>query len=138
VSLWVRGGTASPNEEGPRPVPWVAGLAPAVHGAFHARGGEADVLDFSANGNVIGPPPGLSHAIARVDVSRYPDPEALALREVIAARERVTVESVAVGNGSSELIWAVARAYLAPGDVALICGPTYGEYAVASAAAYSP
>jgi hypothetical protein len=48
----------------------VAGLTPAVHGAFHAREGGANVLDFSANGNVIGPPPGLAHALARVDVTR--------------------------------------------------------------------
>src|SRR5439155_21623105 len=76
----------------------------------------------------------LAAALAGVDVSRYPDPDALELGEAIASREGVSLRSVAVGNGSSELIWALARAYLAPGDLALVCGPTYGEYAVASMA----
>ncbi len=126
----------------PKPVPWVDGLVPATHGAFHEPAGIDGpateqlkaVLDFSANGNVIGPPPGVRAAIASVDVSRYPDPEARELRAAVARREGVPVECVAVGNGSTELIWAVARAYLGPGDAAIVLGPTYGEYAVASAA----
>ena len=49
----------------PQPVPWVANLVPAIHGAYHRRSHDRSVppidpqqvLDFSANGNVIGPPP---------------------------------------------------------------------------------
>lgn len=115
---------------GPRPVAWIQNLQPAIHGADPTLG----VLDFSANGNVIGSPPGVADAIHSADLRRYPDREAIRLRHAIAARDDVPVETVVVGNGSTELIWAVARGYLGPGLTALQLGPTYGEYEVASRA----
>lgn len=126
---------APPSADGPRPVPWVARLAPAVHGALGASSdAPRGLLDFSANGNVLGPSPAVAEAISRADVARYPDPDARALRRAIAAVDGVDERAVVVGNGSTELIWALARAYLAPGRRAVVLGPTYGEYAVASAA----
>lgn len=141
------GGYSAPFS-GPSPVPWIADLEPAVHGSFDQsaaldsdgrngppRTSAADVLDFSANGNVIGPPPGVLDAVALADISRYPDRKAWDLRRAIAQRHGVPASEVVVGNGSTELIWAVARAYLAPGHPTLVLGPTYGEYAVAAGAA---
>ena len=131
---------AAPARMHPKPVAWLAGTAPAVHGSFDAstavdsRFRPEDVLDFSANGNVIGPVPGVAAAIAKVDPSIYPDRGALALRTALAARYAVPIDQVVVGDGSTELIWAVARAFLAPGDATVVLGPTYGEYAAASAA----
>lgn len=43
--------------------------------------------------------------------------------------------SLICGNGTSELIWALARAFLAPGKKALLITPTFGEYRAASLAA---
>jgi threonine-phosphate decarboxylase len=122
-------------------VPWIARLEPAVHGSLDASAARrsgvdpSQVLDFSANGNVIGPPPGAADAIARVDLARYPDRGATALRQAIAERHGASTQIVVVGNGSSELIWGLARTYLRPGDGALVLGPTYGEYEVATQAA---
>jgi histidinol-phosphate aminotransferase len=50
---------------------------------------------------------------------------------VIAQHHDVTRDAVVVGNGSTELIWAIARAYIAPGARSVVLGPTYGEYEVA-------
>ncbi|MBM2809244.1 MAG: histidinol-phosphate aminotransferase family protein [Chloroflexi bacterium] len=128
------------DRSGPTPVPWIETLEPAVHGAVDPTNASRDglapdcIIDFSANGNVVGPSPRVAEAIARVDVSRYPDRDATALREAIAQRLSVDPTAIVAGNGSTEVIWAVARAYLKPGDVALVLGPTYGEYAVGSAA----
>src|SRR4051812_48639633 len=100
------------NSTGPSPVPWLSGVSPAVHGSFDRSVGEKlgiptdTVLDFSANGNVIGPAPSVAAAIQAVDLSRYPDRESLLFRQAIAAGQQTANESVIVGNGSTELIWA--------------------------------
>lgn len=109
------------------------GLRPAEHGGFH--GPNRGVLDFSVNTNPFGPPPAVLEAFRKADVTRYPDPEALALREAIAKRHSVPVECVLPGNGSVEVIWLAAAAYLEPGRTAMVAGPTFGEYAAAALAA---
>ncbi|HEY3115894.1 MAG TPA: histidinol-phosphate transaminase [Chloroflexota bacterium] len=117
----------------PRPVPSIADLAPAVHGSW--EGNIESILDFSANGNVIGPPPAARDAIGAAAIDRYPERTSASLRQVLSRRHGLDPEMIVVGNGSTELIWAVARAYLAPGSVSLVLGPTYGEYATACRAA---
>lgn len=91
-----------------------------------------DVLDFSASTNPFGPPPGVAEAMAACDVTRYPDRRATRLREALAAHEGVPAEQVIAAGGAAQLIWAIAVAFLRPGDGALVFGPTFGEYAVAS------
>lgn len=116
-------------------------LRPATHGAVGAAElaahglRAAGVSDFSVSVNPLGPAPGAVAAIRATDPSRYPDPDAGALRQELARRDSVPPESITAGNGATELIWALAAAYLDPGDEALIVGPTFGEYAVAVLAA---
>lgn len=110
------------------------GVAPAVHGAvgdqeLAALGLEwSGVLDFSVSSNPFGPPAAVPEALCRVDPSRYPDPDATLLRHAIASREGLDPGQVLCGNGSAELMWLAALAYLGSGDTALILGPTFGEY----------
>ncbi|MDE2785948.1 MAG: histidinol-phosphate transaminase [Chloroflexota bacterium] len=95
-----------------------------------------DCLDFSASVSPLGPPEGVAETIAAVDLTAYPDPHCLALTEAIAAHhagEGVTDANVIVGNGSTEIIHLLTRAWIgappagcAPG--ALLLTPTYGEY----------
>ena len=94
-----------------------------------------DCLDFSASVSPLGPPAGVAAAIASVDLTAYPDPHCLALAEAIAAHhaaDGATTDNVIVGNGSTELIHLLTRAYLEPGPAgagsALLLTPTYGEY----------
>jgi histidinol-phosphate aminotransferase len=135
----IRTGRAD-ERTGPRPVPWLKTAAPAVHGSFDASAAAelgipaADILDFSANGNIIGPPPGVAAAIAGIDPSRYPDRGARELRAALSTCHGVPPVQIVLGNGSTEIIWAIARAFLGPGDSTLVAGPTYGEYAAAAAA----
>ena len=94
------------------------------------------LLDFSASISPIGPPEGVWEAIRSVDLSAYPDPECLELREAICGHlstpsRKVPLEQVLVGNGSTEIIHLLARVYLADrasGGTALLLTPTYGEY----------
>ncbi len=86
------------------------------------------VLDFSSNINPLGPSHRVRTAAAGADLSSYPDRDCLALREALAARLNVGLDNLMIGNGSTDLIHLLARAYLGPGKKCLIFGPTFGEY----------
>jgi len=110
-------------------------VAPPVHGGatpadWQRAGGR--LLDFSVNSNPFGPSPLVVEALSTVDLTRYPDPECTELRAAIAARDGVEPDAVLAGNGSVELMFLAAHAYLRPGDRALVFGPTFGEYARAA------
>ena len=95
-----------------------------------------DCLDFSASVSPLGPPDGVAVAIAGVDLTAYPDPHCLALTEAIAAHhgvDGVSSGNVIVGNGSTEIIHLLTRAYIGQlsaggSNAALLLTPTYGEY----------
>jgi histidinol-phosphate aminotransferase len=120
------------------PRPELHHLAEVVHGALDfaelERLGIAPeaIIDFSVNGNPYGASPRVRQAIAGVPVERYPDREALALRRVLAADLDVALEQIIVGNGSSEILWLLALAFLRSDDHVVIVGPTFGEYVQAA------
>lgn len=122
----------------PEPRPVLTHTSDVVHGALdfaeleHLGLKPDDVLDFSVNGNPYGPSPRVREAIASVPIERYPDREALALRRVLASHLDVPLEGIMAGNGSVELLWLTALAFVRPGDAVLIVGPTFGEYARAA------
>jgi histidinol-phosphate aminotransferase len=97
-----------------------------------------EILDFSVNANPYGPSPQVRQAIAQVAIDRYPDRKCLELRRALLAYELhgtpLALDSILWGNGTAELIWAIARALLQSGSKAAILGPTFGEYAAASRA----
>ena len=110
------------------------GIKPAELRALGLR--PEDCLDFSASVSPLGPPAGVAEAMAGVDLAAYPDPHCLALTEAIAAHHRqdgVAIENVIVGNGSTEIIHLLTRAYIESPPAgcsasALLLTPTYGEY----------
>ncbi|HLJ93007.1 MAG TPA: threonine-phosphate decarboxylase CobD [Gemmataceae bacterium] len=89
-------------------------------------------LDFSSNINPLGPPRRVLDALCRAlpEVARYPDADCTALTHCLAAQHGVAPEQIVVGNGSTELIYATARA-CRPQRVA-IAEPTFTEYLRAS------
>lgn len=95
----------------------------------------AALLDFSSNLNPFGPPAGVRAALCALDLAPYPDRSCHRLRLRLAERHRCAPDAVLAGNGANELIHLLARALLGPGAAALVVGPTFGEYAHASALA---
>ena len=86
-----------------------------------------DIIDFSSNINPLGVSPRVKAAMNTADASRYPDPDCLELREALARHTNVGVENIIVGNGSTELIHLIVRAFAADRPI-VIAAPTYGEY----------
>src|SRR5258707_7425478 len=121
------------------------GVERAVHGALDYGELERlnlrpwEVLDFSVNANPYGPSPRVREAVANAAIDRYPDRECLELRRAILdyelAPRNLLLGSIVCGNGTAELIWAIARAYLKPGLKAAITCSTLCGYRVARPAA---
>lgn len=89
----------------------------------------AESLDGSlaSNESPLPASPQVMNAIAAAaaDVARYPDPLADQLRSDLADRHRVHPDEILVGNGSDELIFLLATAYLAAGGHAVCADPAY-------------
>jgi threonine-phosphate decarboxylase len=96
------------------------------------RADQRHMLDFSASINPLGPPKSVLRVLrdGLGEIAYYPDPECRELTEKIAAYHHVDPDMIVVGNGSNELIYAIARAFR-PKRVA-IAEPTYTEYLRAS------
>ncbi|HLI26357.1 MAG TPA: histidinol-phosphate transaminase [Chloroflexota bacterium] len=112
-----------------RPRPEVLATSLVAHGGAPEA---AAVLDFSVNSNPLGPAPTVLAACRTAAIDRYPAPCAAPLRAALADALALAPERVLVGNGSSELLWLLALAYLERGDRVLVVGPTFGEYARAA------
>lgn len=95
----------------------------------------AQVLDFSASINPLGPSPLVWRAItgARHLLSHYPDPDCWALRQALAAQWQCDSAQIVIGNGSMELIAAIPRALKI--ERLLLVQPTFSEYAASMARA---
>src|SRR5262245_38875674 len=87
-----------------------------VHGGLQAseasRYGRspAEFVDFSANLHPSGPPESVLAAAHNADLTRYPSPNANELKQALATRLGVTPREVLVGNGSTDILYLLARA----------------------------
>lgn len=89
----------------------------------------AAILDWSANINPFGLPPRVRAALLQgmESIVHYPDPDAINLRESLAAFHGLPRESVLVGNGETELIYLTAQAFRPKRALAVV--PAFSEYA---------
>ena len=116
-------------------------LAPPAHGGDLSalptpwNRQSRSLIDFSISINPLGPPPGVRDVLAAAaeHANRYPEPWSHTLRARLAALHAVPCDNLALGNGSNELIYLVARAL--PARRAVVLQPTYSEYRRASCAA---
>ncbi len=91
----------------------------------------AEILDFSANINPLGPPPSLRDVISRAvgDLVHYPDPDCSDLHRALARRYGLEADRILAGNGTSELLFALVRAL--PAHRVLLPVPSYVDYRLA-------
>jgi histidinol-phosphate aminotransferase len=92
--------------------------------------GVSRVVKLASNENPLGPSPRALAAVAQglAQVHRYPDGPAVALRQALAARLGVEPGQVVVGNGSTDLIDLLARAFLGPEDNAVISERAFARF----------
>lgn len=87
-----------------------------------------EVLDYSANINPFGLSEQLKKGIVEnlSVLEKYPDPDYIEMKKVIADYNNIEIENVIVGNGATEIMFLYAK-YLNPQKV-LIISPTFAEY----------
>ncbi|HEY7678695.1 MAG TPA: histidinol-phosphate transaminase [Candidatus Methylomirabilis sp.] len=89
-------------------------------------------VKLDANENPFEPSPTLEAAIGEalrgLSIHRYPDPEAQALRDLLARRLGVPAEQLLLGNGSDELIQMLLMAVAGPGAAVMAPVPTFSMY----------
>ena len=92
---------------------------------------KSGIHDFSANINPLGMPDSVRDAIIHSveKCVHYPDPDCTALIQKISEFERFPVDRIVCGNGAADLIYRIAYAFKP--RHALICAPTFSEYAFA-------
>ncbi len=84
---------------------------------------------LNTNESPLPPPAAWRDAFAaemsRVDWNRYPDRQAIELREAIAAFHDVSPDMVFAANGSNEVLQTILLAYAGPGRTVATFEPTY-------------
>lgn len=92
-----------------------------------------DVIKLASNENPLGPSPRAVESIRRMilGLNRYPDPLGYHLRGSIAERLGLSREWVVLGNGSTEIVEQICRAFLDPGDEAITGKEMFFKYPIA-------
>jgi threonine-phosphate decarboxylase len=97
--------------------------------AKKARIDPAEIIDFSASINPLGPPVSARKAFQKSyeEIPRYPAPYGEELKEALAKRHGMRPEELLLGNGSTQLIYLLCFA-LRPRK-ALVVAPAFSEHA---------
>ncbi|HSF11206.1 MAG TPA: histidinol-phosphate transaminase [Nitrospirales bacterium] len=92
--------------------------------------GISRAIKLASNENPWGPSPKALQVIERASASlhRYPDGGAHYLRQALAERLKMADDQILVGNGSDEIISLLVRAFLSPGDEAVMADLTFVMY----------
>jgi len=102
--------------------PQILGIHPYIPGKpvsdLKRELGLTQISKLASNENPLGASPVVHSAVASElsEIARYPDGSAYILKNELAKFLEVSVNQIAVGNGSNELLELVARVFAGPGD----------------------
>ena len=120
----------------------IAALVPYVPGKpieeLERELGIPRAIKLASNENPLGPSPKALAVLSEVGplLHRYPDGGAHRLRAALADRFKLTPDHVVLGNGSDEILGLLARAFLSPGDHAVMGETTFVIYKMEVTAAH--
>ena len=100
--------------------------------------GISNAIKLASNENPLGPSPKAQAVLVQgvATLHRYPDGGAHYLRRALAERWKVSADQVIVGNGSDEVISLLIKAFLAPGEEAVMADHTFVMYKLSVQGAY--
>ena len=99
--------------------------------------GLRETVKLASNENPLGPSPRAIEAMraALSQVNRYPDGGAYYLRQRLSQEVGVPAECLIIGNGSTEIVEMIAKAFLPPDGESLVSEGAFIMYRIASLAA---
>ncbi|MFC5420149.1 histidinol-phosphate transaminase [Bosea eneae] len=114
--------------------PYNAGLTVAV---ARAASGRSDIARLASNENPDGCSPAVLEALrsSQFEPWRYADPACTELRTALAEKLAAAADRIVIGNGSEEMIAAIARAALTPGCEVVTVTPSFGLHEIEPLAA---
>jgi histidinol-phosphate aminotransferase len=112
----------------PQPKPWIEQIHAYVPGQSKSASGQP-LTKLSANENPLGSSPAALAALAEGhNPADYPDPDARALREKIAAVHGLDPDRIVCGTGSGELLHCAVQALAGPGDEVVFSRYSFSLY----------
>jgi len=95
--------------------------------------GIKNAIKLASNENPMGPSPLALKAADKIlsGIHRYPDGNALRLKEAISNEYDVGIEQITVGNGSNDIIEFVVRSFLSAQDSAVFSNHAFAVYPLA-------
>jgi len=94
--------------------------------------GKHEIARLASNENPYGCSPAVKESLvdSGYEPWRYPDSHCRALKQALADSLGVDPGNVVVGNGSEEIISAISRAVLQPGDEVVTVTPSFGLHEI--------
>ncbi len=112
----------------------IASLVPYVPGKpveeLERELGIPHAIKLASNENPRGPSPKACAVLSKAagTLNRYPDGGGHTLRKALATRWKVDADQVILGNGSDEILSLLTRAFLPPGEEAVMADHTFVIY----------
>jgi len=118
--------------------PQVLGIHPYIPGKpvseLQRELGLESITKLASNENPLGASLKVTQAIQDelVDIARYPDGSAYALKQELASFLSVNDNQLAIGNGSNEVLELVARVFAGPGDEVIFSQYAFAVYPIST------
>lgn len=95
--------------------------------------GITNAIKLASNENPLGPSPIAIEAVNKIlsGLHRYPDGNALRLKESISNEYNVDIDQITVGNGSNDIIEFAVRSFLSSKDSAVFSEHAFAVYPLA-------
>ena len=121
-------------------LPGVCGLRPYEPGKpveeLERELGLTNIIKLASNENPLGPSSKVLDAISAAlpDLSRYPDGNGFALKQVLAEKHSVALEQVTIGNGSNDILELLTRAFVSPENEVVFSQHAFAVYPIVTQA----
>ncbi len=121
-------------------VPGVRGLEPYQPGKpieeLEREYGVSGAIKLASNENPLGPSPRALAAArdALADIHRYPDGNGFTLKSALAKKHGIAPERITLGNGSSDILEFLARAFVLPENEVIFSEHAFALYPIVTRA----